>query len=127
MWVTDAVQNWHGCGYLWCRPAAVAPIRPLAWDHAYAVGVALKRQKENKKRKKKESDCSSWGVCGGVGSILHAALWVKGLPLWHKSEPQLRFHQGPAQWVKGSSIAAAAVGHNCGSDSIPFHVLQVWP
>ena len=84
--------------WLWCRPAAVAPIRPLAWEHAYAVGVALKRQKENKKRKKKESDCSSWGVCGGVGSILHAALWVKGLLLWHKSEPQLRFHPCPGNF-----------------------------
>ena len=27
---------------LWCRLAAVAPIRPLAWELPYAVGVALK-------------------------------------------------------------------------------------
>ena len=27
-----------------CRPAAVAPIRPLAWELPYAVGVALKKQ-----------------------------------------------------------------------------------
>ena len=27
---------------LWCRPAAVAPIRPLAWDPPYASGVAKK-------------------------------------------------------------------------------------
>ena len=26
---------------LWCRLAAVAPIRPLAWEPTYAVGVAL--------------------------------------------------------------------------------------
>ena len=37
--------------WLWCRPAAVAQIRPLAWEPA--VGVALKRQK--KKKKSKES------------------------------------------------------------------------
>ena len=27
--------------WLWCKPAAVAPIRPLAWEIPYAVGVAL--------------------------------------------------------------------------------------
>ena len=31
--------------WLWCRPAAVAPIGPLAWEPPYVVGVALKRQK----------------------------------------------------------------------------------
>ena len=31
---------------LCCRPAAIAPIRPLAWEPLYAVGAALKRQKE---------------------------------------------------------------------------------
>ena len=29
---------------LWCRPAAVAPIRPLAWEFPYATGRALKRK-----------------------------------------------------------------------------------
>ena len=27
---------------LWCRPAAVAAIGPLAWELPYAVGAALK-------------------------------------------------------------------------------------
>ena len=36
--------------WLWCRPAAVAPIRPLAWEPSYAEGVALKRQKKKKKK-----------------------------------------------------------------------------
>ena len=39
-WVKDPALLW-----LWCRPAAVTPIRPLAWEAPYAVGVALKRQK----------------------------------------------------------------------------------
>ena len=39
------------CLWLWCRPAAVAPIRPLAWEPPYAVGAALKRQKDKRKRK----------------------------------------------------------------------------
>ena len=31
--------------WLWYRPAAVAVIRPLAWELPYAVGAALKRKK----------------------------------------------------------------------------------
>ena len=34
--------------WLWHRPAAVAPIRPLAWEPPYAAGAAL----ENTKKKK---------------------------------------------------------------------------
>ena len=40
--------------WLWCRPAAVAPIRPLAWEPPYAAGVALKRQKTKKKKQNKQ-------------------------------------------------------------------------
>ena len=36
--------------WLWCRPAATAPIRPLAWEPPYAVGAALKRQKTKQKK-----------------------------------------------------------------------------
>ena len=41
---------------LWCRPAAVALIQPLAWELPYAAGVALKRKK--KKKPNKFSKCS---------------------------------------------------------------------
>jgi len=34
--------------WLWCRPAAVAPVPPLAWEPPYAVGAALKRKKRRK-------------------------------------------------------------------------------
>ena len=34
--------------WLWCRPAAVAPLRPLAWEPPYAVGEALKKKKKEK-------------------------------------------------------------------------------
>ena len=30
--------------WLWCRPAAAAPILPLAWELPYATGVALKQK-----------------------------------------------------------------------------------
>ena len=32
--------------WLWYRPAAVAPIGPLAWEPPYAAGAALKKKKE---------------------------------------------------------------------------------
>ena len=50
-----------GCGHgsdlallwLWHRPVAAAPIRPLAWEPPYAAsGVALKDKRHQKKKKK---------------------------------------------------------------------------
>ena len=41
-WVKDPVLLW-----LWCRLAAVALIRLLAWELPYAMGVALKRKIKN--------------------------------------------------------------------------------
>ena len=38
--------------WLWCRPAMVAPIPPLAWEPPYAAGVALKKTKDQKKNNK---------------------------------------------------------------------------
>ena len=35
--------------WLWRRPAATAPTWPLAWEPLYALGVALKRQKDTQK------------------------------------------------------------------------------
>jgi len=39
--------------WLWCRPEATAPIRPLAWESPYAAGAALEKVKEKKKKKKR--------------------------------------------------------------------------
>ena len=44
--------------WLWFRPAAVAAIRPLAWESSYTEGVVLKKQKK-KKTKKKQTAASS--------------------------------------------------------------------
>ena len=67
--------------WLWCRPAASAPIGPLAWEPPYAVGAAL----EKAKRPKKEggyihSDISAPGrrcapVATGEGIILHTLIY----------------------------------------------------
>ena len=48
--------------WLWRRPGATAPIRPLAWEPPYAARVAqengkkTRQNKKEKKRKKKEKD-----------------------------------------------------------------------
>ena len=34
--------------WLWCRPAAPAPIQHLAWELSFAAGTALNRQKKKK-------------------------------------------------------------------------------
>ena len=36
--------------WLWHRPAAIALIRPLAWEPACAAGAALKSKKKEKKK-----------------------------------------------------------------------------
>ena len=46
-WVKDLALLW-----LWCRPAAVAPTQPLAWECSYAAGVALKKQEIKKSHPK---------------------------------------------------------------------------
>ena len=47
---SDPVWLW-----LWCRPAAVALIRPLAWEPPYAMGAALKRQKQKRTNESKQA------------------------------------------------------------------------
>ena len=37
--------------WLWCRPAAAALIRPLAWEPPYAAGAAIKRKRKEKRKK----------------------------------------------------------------------------
>ena len=63
-WPRIAMSCVVGCRYgsdskllwLWCRPAAVAPVRPLSWEPPYAVGAVLKRQKERKKERERERE-----------------------------------------------------------------------
>ena len=38
--------------WLWCKPAATAPIRPLAWKPPYATEAALEKAKRQIKNKK---------------------------------------------------------------------------
>ena len=34
--------------WLWHRPAAISPIRPLAWESPYAAGGALEKKKSKR-------------------------------------------------------------------------------
>ena len=52
-WVKDQALLWL---WLWPRPAATAPIRPLTWETPRAMGAALEKAKRVKKKKKKK-----WG------------------------------------------------------------------
>ena len=51
--MSSGVDYTHGADptllWLWRRPAATAPIRPLAWETPYAVGAALEKTKKKKK------------------------------------------------------------------------------
>ena len=51
--------------WLWCRPAATAPIGPLAWEPPCAAGAAIKKKRKRRKRnkrKRKDSLCSQFRV-----------------------------------------------------------------
>ena len=54
--MTCGVGRRHGSDpellWLWCRLAATALIRPLAWEPPYAAGAALEKTEKKKKRKK---------------------------------------------------------------------------
>ena len=41
---------------LWCRPAATAPIWPLAWEPPYATGVALEKTERTNEKKNQPPD-----------------------------------------------------------------------
>ena len=46
---SDPVLLWF-----WHRPAAIALIRPLAWEPPYVAGAALEKDRKTKKKKKKK-------------------------------------------------------------------------
>ena len=58
--VSCGVGSRHGSDlallWLWCRLAALALIRPLAWEPPYAAGAALKRKKKKKKKKERKKE-----------------------------------------------------------------------
>ena len=72
----DLVLPW-----LWCRPAAIVPVQPLAWELLYATVVAL-----NKKKRKEKKDYQefSFSVLMNPASIHEVAGMIPGLAQWVK-------------------------------------------
>ena len=81
------------CLRLWCRPAAVAPIRPLAWEPPHAVSVAQKKKKKERKKEKegreggrKKSSRSSLSLSAKHDEIITIALTPAQLQLLPRAE-----------------------------------------
>ena len=68
LWCGSQTQMGSCVAWLWRGPAAVAPIRPLAWEFPCAAAAALKGKKKEKE-KKKESDCSGSGHSPQAGAV----------------------------------------------------------
>ena len=74
-WGSDLALLW-----LWHRPAATAPILPLAWELPYAMGLPLKKKK--RKERKKERLCTLPAFPLNLGiyiSLLFSYTFLNGL------------------------------------------------
>ena len=67
--------------WLWCRPAAVAPIQFLAWELPYVTGVALKKAKTNKQTKTNLTSKATRE--GRTNKTQRRKEIIKEVPLWH--------------------------------------------
>ena len=57
----------------WRRPAATAPIGPLAWEPLYAEGAAQEMAKRKKDKKKKRKKRNHYTLFLGV---VNSSVWV---------------------------------------------------
>ena len=96
-WVIDPELLW-----LWSRPAAAAPARPLAWEPPYTTGVALKRQK-TKKEKSLHLECSSPIFTSPGFSSSSFRSWLKCLL------PKDTFHDSHLEWLPPSVTLSSCV------------------
>ena len=60
------LDQWVKDHEMWCRPAAAAPIGPLAWEPLYAMGMALKIKNNNNNRRQTIRRSENSGGGGGM-------------------------------------------------------------
>ena len=134
--------------WLWRRPAATATIRPLAWEPPYASGVALEKQKDLKKKKKKRNwslvapnmDSQLYNLLGLWPEQDTGELWASAFQLWngvksylsHKALMRFKWHcvyrgsgilldpQKPQQILLISYLSVMSPSSKC------THMLSSW-
>jgi len=94
--------------WLWCRPAAAAPIRPLAWEFPYATGMALSKRHVAEKKKKKKKGIGVPVMAQWLTNLRTMRLQVRSLALLSG----LRIQRCGELWCRsqtwlGSCIAVA--------------------
>ena len=76
--------------WLWRRPVATAPVRPLAWEPPYAAGAAQKNSKKTKQTNKQKKQNKNWVHVNKLskkkkGNIDSHVFVGPFLPLWGPS------------------------------------------
>ena len=109
LWCGSQTRLRSGVAWLWCRPAATAPIRPVAWEPPHAAGVALEKAERPKKKKKKKRlllKPGSSSVCSGPCPWLLAAQGPSQQhpPLWSLSPLAPRSRAGPEPGLPQTQI-----------------------
>ena len=77
--------------WLWCRPTAAAPIRPLVWEPPYAAGATLEKTKKTHTHTHTHTkfpgqgsnlshSCNLHSSCGNARSLTHCT--IVGTPLF---------------------------------------------
>ena len=88
--------------WLWRRPAAMALIRPLAWEPPFAMGVALEKTKTKRQKKKKKEKEMDFIL--KEKSSMEFPLWLSGLKTRYCLCEDADLIPGLTQWVKDLSL-----------------------